>query len=571
MPPYGLGDVCVDVLWTGTTMGSIQQFVADEEVLLATFDGSDRVMLNVADWPLNLLNPLLEKSGVILQGAANGRVNLTLQDDVPQARGNIKLSLPDVRVEATGGRHAVQGTLNLAPGFIGMDQAIVTDPDGHAARLNMSILHENYTQWNYDLGIDIDDEPFQVMDLSPGADRLFYGTVFATGQLDVSGDGDGVAIETEVRSEAGTRFTLPLDALEGTDIPSGIRFVGGAEPAPPAETARPFDLTLSLDIEVTPEAELALILDGRAGERVDGKANGILNLSQSPSLPLAIQGGLNIEEGQYRFSLRDLFTKRIDIAPGGRIDWDGDPYAAELDLLAFSSLRASPAPILPNAAAPDKTPVDVGMGIKGALEAPRLDFALSFPEYERSDPARLAEVQGVLSTQEEVERQAFALLATGQFIPAGAGGGLLTQTAATQASELVSARISEWLSGLSEDVDIGFRYVPPSEGGAGAVNGDNATSFEEAIELDLGLSLMNDRLQVSGSIGALGMDGFNMADTEFRGGLDVRYRLTSDGRWELQAYQLPESQLERNAKQGIGAAYQIRFDRLKELLRSGSR
>ena len=81
---------------------------------------------------------------------------------------------------------------------------------------------------------------------------------------------------------------------------------------------------------------------------------------------------------------------------------------------------------------------------------------------------------------------------------------------------------------------------------------------------------MNDRLQVSGSIGALGMDGFNL-DTEFRGGLDVRYRLTSDGRWELQAYQLPESPLEQNAKQGIGAAYQIRFDRLRELLRSGSR
>ena len=571
MPPYGLGDLCVDVRWTESPMGSIQQFVADQEVLVATFDGRDRVMLDLQDWPLALVNPLLDQSGVVLKGTANGRVDVTMEDNVPHPRGNIALALPEVRVDATGGRHAVMGTLNLAPGFIGMDQALVTDPDGHGARLNLSIFHEDYAQWNYDLGIDIDDEPFQVMDLPPGMDRLFYGSVFATGQLDVSGNGDGVAIETEIRSEAGTRFTLPLDALEGTDIPSGIRFVGGAEPPPPVETARPFDLSLSLDIEVTPEAELALILDGRAGERVDGRASGVLNLSQSPSLPLAIQGGLDIVEGQYRFSLRDLFTKRIDIAPGGRIDWDGDPYAAELDLLAFSSLRANPAPILPSAAALEKTPVDVGMGIQGALEAPRLDFALSFPEYELRDPARLAEVQGVLSTREEVERQAFALLATGQFIPAGAAGGFLTQTAATQASELVSARISEWLSGLSEDVDIGFRYVPPSEGGASAANGDNATAFEEAIELDLGLSLMNDRLQVSGSIGALGMDGFNLADTEFRGGLDVRYRLTSDGRWELQAYQLPESPLEQNAKQGIGAAYQIRFDRLRELLRSGSR
>lgn len=571
LPPYHLGDLCLDVRMAESIMGTLQQFVEEREVLVAAWDSQDQVRLDLADWPLDLLNPLLNQSGVVMDGTANGRLDLSLDTDVPQAKGRIDLLLPEVTVEATGGRHAVEGALNLAQGFIGMDQARVTDPQGHLALLNLSILHEDYAKWNYDLGFDIEAEPFQVMDLAPGADRLFHGTVFATGQLDVSGDGDGVAIETRIRSAYGTRFTLPLDALEGTDIPSGIRFVGGSAPAPPPEPASPFDLSLSLGIEVTPDAELALILDGRSGERVDGRASGVLTMSQSPSLPLTIQGGLDIVEGQYRFSLRDLFTKRIDIAPGGRIDWDGDPYAAELDLLAFSSLRANPSPIVPTIARGEKTLVDVGMGIRGALEAPRLDFALTFPEYEARDPASLAEVQAALATREETERQAFALLATGQFIPAGAQGGFLSQTAAAQASELVSTRISEWLSSLSDDVDIGFRYVPPTAGSTEVPDGGVEQGLEEAIELDLGLSLLNDRLTVSGSIGTSGMEGFNLNGTEFRGGLDVRYRLTPDGRWELQAYQIPESPLEQNAKQGIGAAYQIRFDRLRELLRSGSR
>jgi hypothetical protein len=571
LPPYRLGDLCLDLRVAESIMGTLQQFVEEREVLVAAWDSQNQVRLDLADWPLDLLNPLLNTSGVVMDGTANGRLDVSLDTDVPQANGSIALLLPEVTVEATGGRHAVEGALNLAHGFIGMDQARVTDPQGHVALLNLSILHEDYAQWNYDLGFDIEAEPFQVMDLAPGADRLFHGTVFATGQLDVSGDGDGVAIETRIRSASGTRFTLPLDALEGTDIPSGIRFVGGSAPAPPPEPASPFDLSLSLGIEVTPDAELALILDGRSGERVDGRASGVLTMSQSPSLPLTIQGGLDIVEGQYRFSLRDLFTKRIDIAPGGRIDWDGDPYAAELDLLAFSSLRANPSPIVPTIARGEKTLVDVGMGIRGALEAPRLDFALTFPEYEARDPASLAEVQAALATREETERQTFALLATGQFIPAGAQGGFLSQTAAAQASELVSTRISEWLSSLSDDVDIGFRYVPPTAGSTEVPDGGVEQGLEEAIELDLGLSLLNDRLTVSGSIGTSGMEGFNLNGTEFRGGLDVRYRLTPDGRWELQAYQIPESPLEQNAKQGIGAAYQIRFDRLRELLRSGSR
>jgi len=567
--PYALGDLCFDLAWHESWSGSVQQFVGEREVLVAHLNDAGKAELSINNWPLTLLNPLLDKAGVDLDGTAQGAVEMTMKDGLPIALGRIELDVPDLHVDATGSWHTINGALRLEPGFMGMDQALVTDQNGHEARLNLSILHEDYTQWNYDLGIEIGAKPFKVMDLPPGADKLFHGTVFATGQLDVSGDESGVGIETALRSEAGTRFTLPLDALEGTDIPSGIQFVGGQSPPAADATPHPFDLNLSLGIEVTPDAELALVLDGRAGERVDGRASGMLEIAQTAALPLTVQGGLNIVEGKYRFSLRDLFTKRIDIAPGGRIDWDGDPYTAELDLLAFSSMRANPAPLLPGAVDRGKTRVEVGMGIRGALEAPHLDFAVAFPEYEESNPAMLAEVQAALATPEAMERQAFALLATGQFIPTGAQGGFLSQTAAAQASELVSSRISEWLSGMSEDLDIGLRYVPSSATSTSTgIGGEIAQGPEEAFELDLGLSLMNDRLQISGSLGTTGMDGLSLQGSEFRGGLDVRYRLTADGRWELQAYRLPESQLDEEPKQGIGAAYQLRFDRLRDLFGS---
>ncbi len=569
IPPYALGDLCLDLDWDASWSGTVQQFVKDQEVLVAHLDDTGKAELSLNNWPLTLLNPLLDKAGVDLDGTADGSVQVTLKDGIPKTLGQIELDVPELHVDATGSWHTINGALQLEPGFMGMDQALVTDQNGHDARLNLSILHEDFTQWNYDLGIELGDAPFKVMDLPPGADRLFHGRVFATGQLDVSGDESGVAIETALRSEAGTQFTLPLDALEGTDIPSGIQFVGGQSPPAADVNPNPFDLSLSLGIEVTPDAELALVLDGRAGERVDGRASGMLEIAQTAALPLTVQGGLNIVEGKYRFSLRDLFTKRIEIAPGGRIDWDGDPYTAELDLLAFSSMRANPAPLLPGAVDRGKTRVEVGMGIRGALEAPHLDFTVTFPEYEESNPAMLAEVQGALATPEAMERQAFALLATGQFIPAGAQGGFLSQTAAAQASELVSARISEWLSGMSEDLDIGLRYVPSSVTSASTgIGGEIAQGPEEAFELDLGLSLLNDRLQISGSLGTTGMDGLSLQGSEFRGGLDVRYRLTADGRWELQAYRLPESQLDEEPKQGIGAAYQLRFDRLRDLFGS---
>ena len=83
------------------------------------------------------------------------------------------------------------------------------------------------------------------------------------------------------------------------------------------------------------------------------------------------------------------------------------------------------------------------------------------------------------------------------------------------------------------------------------------------------MNLINNRLRISGSLGARGMDGFSMnEESEFMGRLDVRYKLTPDGRWELMGYQKPESTLEDGMKMGIGAAYQIRFDHFRDLFRS---
>ena len=199
--------------------------------------------------------------------------------------------------------------------------------------------------------------------------------------------------------------------------------------------------------------------------------------------------------------------------------------------------------MLPGLINANKTTVEVGMGIRGSLTAPELNFQVELPDLDLADPSLSAQVRSVLSTPEEMERQSFALLATGQFIAPGGREAVLTQTAASQASDLVSSRISELLSGLSEDVDIGVRYVPAAADVASGA--DALTSSTDAFELDLGLQLMNDRLRISGTVGTDGLDSWSGDGTDFRGGVDVRYQLTADGRWELQGFRLPESVLRK--------------------------
>ena len=114
--------------------------------------------------------------------------------------------------------------------------------------------------------------------------------------------------------------------------------------------------------------------------------------------------------------------------------------------------------------------------------------------------------------------------------------------AAAQATDLVSTGVSELLSSLSEDVNIGLRYLPST---TGSVIDPNAAQTEDLFEMDLGLNLLNDRLKISGTLGARSPDGLQVDPENFTRAIDLRYQLTADGRWELMGYSKPESDLEQ--------------------------
>ncbi|MCH1582377.1 MAG: translocation/assembly module TamB [Flavobacteriales bacterium] len=577
---FRLGDLCLNGLWDDQPEIQVQQFMDTAEVLMANLDASQTVNLQLKDWPMEQLQPLFSESGVSIEGRANGGLNVDLSAPSPAITGGISVDMPKVAVRATGSAYGLAGTLDFSEGLIGMDRGTVSDQHGETAMLNLSVLHTAFADWNYDIGLDL-DAPFQIMDLATDPRALFYGELWATGAANVSGTADFMEIQAEVRSEPGTRFTMPLDGIEGAEIPSGIRFVGGqTEGAPAIPDAPPFQLSMGLDIEVTPEARLAMILDHEAGERVDGRAQGSLSLVSNRSQTLVMEGGLEILEGQYRFSLRDLFSKNIEIARGGRIDWDGDPYEAHLDLLAIAPFTTSPSPLLAGSVVQtssdfDKTDVEVGMAISGALSNTSLDFSIGFPSYERKAPVMLSQVNAALSTPEETQRQAFALLATGQFIQPDQQdpimlGATAAATAAAQASDLVSTGVSELLSSLSEEVEIGLRYIPSGLNQSAAGQGTDPAlgqRTEDAFVMDLGLNLLNDRLRISGTLGATGVDGFDVDTEDILGAFDVRYKLTADGRWELMGFMKPASQLEEEPRNGVGAIYQVRFDQLSDLFR----
>jgi len=261
-------------------------------------------------------------------------------------------------------------------------------------------------------------------------------------------------------------------------------------------------------------------------------------------------------------------NKRFEVQPGGRIIWYGDPFDAQLDLEAVYKVRAPLYDIVPpnerTEAFRKRVPVDVVMRLRDRLMNPEIGFQVRLPTVDESVKAQ---VNSVLSTEQEMNRQVFALIVLNKFLepPAYAGSDAPAtgtgNVAGTTTSELLSNQVSNWLSGLSSDFDLGVNYRP----------GDNISQDE--LEVMVSTQLFNERLLVTTNVGVqYGQRATTTTANNLIGDFQIEYLMSPDGRFRLRAFSVTN---DRNLNQvdqapttqGGGLVYRREFDRLGELFR----
>jgi hypothetical protein len=170
----------------------------------------------------------------------------------------------------------------------------------------------------------------------------------------------------------------------------------------------------------------------------------------------------------------------------------------------------------------------------------------------------------VVSTEQERNRQAFALLVLRQFVnPPNIVKATNTTTNnlfVENSTELLSSQISNWLSQISDDFNLGFNYR----------SGDQISN--EEVALALSTQLFDNRVQLSGNFGVSRGNAINQQPSNYIGDVKVEYLLTKEGRLKLIAYN--ESNNYRNVNtqqspytQGVGIVYQQEFNHWSDLIR----
>jgi hypothetical protein len=440
--------------------------------------------------------------------------------------------------------------------IIQFNELTVYDLNSHTALLTGGITH-NYFR---DMGIDLTIKPvnFMAMDLNRYQNEIFYGKAFATGTVRLSGPFTNLSIEVDVKTDKNTQVTIPINYYADISQTEFIVFTGGEDTIRENAEKEMHVVGISLDINmnVTRDADIEIILPGNIGN-IRATGNGQLRLGVDPNYYLTLNGSYIIQSGLFVFSLEQLVSRRFDILEGSRISWTGDIYNAEVDMVARYRLRTSLDGLGISSMDPDaasqKVIVFTDIRMSGNLFNPDLTFGITFPNM--AEQTKQA-VYAVLDTNDKglMNQQAISLLVLGSFSNTGTGG-----TNPVNPAAIVSSTLSNMLSKISNDFNVGINYMP----------GDQVT--DEQLEVALSTQLLDDRLIIDGNIDVSGSSDNSQKTSSIVGDINIEYKLTPDGRFRVKAFNRSNDLTLYNDyapyTQGVSVFYRKEFNTLPELFR----
>jgi len=301
---------------------------------------------------------------------------------------------------------------------------------------------------------------------------MFYGIAYASGLTTVKSGPNSLTFDISARTGNGTKFNIPLNSglsvsdysfisfFDANKKQEGIKdstdnYMNTLQNAP-----KQLGMDINFDLEVTPDAEVQIIFDSKVGDIMKGRGSGNLNITLNRKGDFLMTGDYVIEEGDYLFTLKNILNKSFSVENGGKIIFNGNLDNAEIDIKAIYKVKTSLVPIMGEEYT-ERVDVQCQLYLTGKLFNPVVGLNIELPN---SDEQTRSYLRNVISTDEELSRQFLYLLVMNSFLADASStastAGTGTSAMAVTTTEMLSNQLSNWLSQINNDFDIGFVWRP---------------------------------------------------------------------------------------------------------------
>lgn len=574
-----MGTLEADVAWNGKENKIEIDAIADDSpartiikgyVATAPSPGHINLDIDAQDTSIEFMQSFTKSFASGVGGKARGK--LTLAGDLDNINLTGRLAVEGrMHIDALGCDYTLQAdTVDLIPDDILLTKVEIHDPQGHTARVAGGIHHRHLTHLSYDM--DIQADRLLAYHFTDFGSELFYGTVYGTGQVGISGSPGRVDIDINVRPERGSSLTY--DATRTDDVTS-LDFIrwrditptkkAGANAATQDFDDSRTDIRLSFVVPMNTNAAVRVLMDKTTNDYITLHGTGVIRASYYNKGAFNMFGTYAVESGSYGLTIQNIIKKNFTFSDGGRIVFGGDPYNATLSLQAVHTVSGvSLADLgLGGGGARSTTRANCLMDITGTPAKPQVSFDLDLPQVS-ADERQM--VRSVINSQDEMSQQVLYLLGVGRFYPSQAnnqaaedGRNYSQTTLAMQGllSGTLSSQINNLLQGALKSDNWSF--------GANINTGDEGWNNAE-YEGQLSGRLLSGRLLIDGQFGY--RDNTTTAGSSFIGDFDVRYLLTPGGGLAANIYNKANDRYFTKAglnTQGIGLIMKKDFSTLRDL------
>lgn len=494
--------------------------------------------------------------------------------------GNAKvtgdLKNPDITGELTISRGGIAFPyLNVDYDFDITEQLLLSEQSFDFTNLNLTdtrlgtkgvlkgkISHRSFNDWSLDLMVDTENAPMLLLDTKYTPESLYYGTGLFVGQGSIVGPTNNLNISIDGATAQGTSVKIPIEDAVSVGDYEFISFVEKSEvknQTSETETQSYSGLDLAFNLEITPEAEVEIVIDPSTGSSLKGTGEGKIFMDINTSGKFNMFGDYVVSTGSYNYKFGGFIDKTFQVKSGGRINWEGDPLQAQLDLEAAYSLYANPAPLLENPGYTKRIPTDVIVRLNGALENPNIDFDIEFPG---TNSVIKSELLYSLQDPTVQDRNAFFLLAQGTFVNDATG---INQQAVTgNLLQSASGFLSSILDGSSDKFNFGLSYEQ------GYLDRDSNLQTDNKIGVSLSTKL-SDRVLFNGRLGV--PVGGGVSENVVAGDAELQILLNEEGSLSAKVFnrenEFQQFLLYRQGyTQGVGLSYRVDFNNLSQLVRN---
>ena len=504
-----------------------------------------------------IFNPFIsEFADISSESQAGGKLQLSGTYLKPVLKGKIKLSETQVLVKYLNTYYSAAGTVDIGENYFDVADLIIFDKRGNSAECSGRINHNYFRGFYFDLKID--QENFRALNTTFRDNELFYGKAYASGSVNITGPLNNIVMAIRARTDEGTEVTIPISSAMSVSKSDFIIFLNTADTLEQEKEKYNLNVegfTVNMELDVTPDAEIALFLPYNMGN-INGTGSGNIGLGVNSRGDFSINGEYVIDDGTFNFSFENLLKKEFNIKKGSKITWYGDPYDAIVNITATHKVNTSLAGLrlqTDSTAIRNKyIDVDCNIMLKNSLFNPDISFSFDLKNVD-DDTKQIIFAALDTTDQSVMSQQIVSLIFIGNFSYASAGPGI-----GASGFKLLSNQVSNWLSKISKDFDIGVNYQPGTE------------LTEDELEVALRTQLFNDRLSIDGNFGVRGASQ-EQNTSNVVGDINVEYQITKDGRFRIKAFNRTNdiSFLEDNAPytQGVGIFYRKEFDNLKDLFK----